>query len=97
MRRHILFAAAPACLLLCLPVAAHADVAPPGAATATALRVGSLVGVSTTGAAADPNTADAHAAVIELGGAPILGTGGSQASTGESGGALLDMRRIVFL
>lgn len=90
MRRLALYAAAPACLLLGLPVAARADLAPPGAATATALQVGSLIGVSNTGAAANPSTADAHAAVIELGGAPVLGTGGSQASTGDSGGALLD-------
>jgi hypothetical protein len=71
-------------------VAARADLAPPGGATATALKVGSLVGVSETGAAADPNTADASASVIEVGGEPILGTGGSQTSTGESSGALVD-------
>jgi hypothetical protein len=90
MRRHVLYTAAPALLLLGLPVAARADLAPPGGATATALEVGSLVGVSTTGAAADPNTAAAQASVIEVGGEPVLGTGGSQASTGQSGGALLD-------
>jgi hypothetical protein len=71
-------------------MASRTDLAPPGGAAATALQVGSLVGVSTTGAAADPNTAGAQASVIEVGGEPILGTGGSQASTGESGGALVD-------
>ncbi|HET9772827.1 MAG TPA: hypothetical protein VFS16_18165 [Acidimicrobiia bacterium] len=90
MRRHVLYTAAPALLLLGLPVAARADLAPPGGATATALKVGSLVGVSTTGAAADPNTAGAQASVLEVGGEPVLGTGGSQPATGESGGALLD-------
>ena len=89
MRRHVLYAAAPACLLLGLPVAAWAD-APPGGATATALKVGSLVGVSETGAAADPNTAAASASVITVGGEPILGTGGSRTSPGESRGALVD-------
>lgn len=90
MRRHVLYAAAPACLLLGLPVAAQADVAPPGSAAATALQVGSLVGVSNTGATADPNSAQARASVIDLGGEPLLGTGGSQTSSGQSGGALLD-------
>ena len=90
MRRHILYAAAPACLLLGLPVAARADVAPIGSASSAAAQVGSLVGVSTTGATADPNTAGAEAAVIEVGGDPLLGTGGAQASTGQSGGALVD-------
>ena len=90
MRRYVLYAAVPACLLLGLPAAARAAVAPPGSATATALSVGSVAGVSTTGAAADSNTAGARASVVEVGGAPVLGTGGSQASTGQSGGALLD-------
>lgn len=86
----MLYIAAPALLVLGLPAAARADLAPPGAATATALKVGSLVGVSTTGAAADQNTAGAQASVIEVGGEPVLGTGGSQASSGESSGALVD-------
>jgi hypothetical protein len=90
MRRHVLYVAAPACLLLGLPVAARADLAPPGSAAATALQVGSLVGVSTTGATAGPNSADAQASVIDVGGEPLLGTGGSQAGSGESSGALLD-------
>jgi hypothetical protein len=90
MRRFVLYAAAPACLLLGLPLAAKADIAPPGTASATAAQVGSLVGVSTTGAAANPDTAGARASVLDLNGEPLLGTGGSQASTGESSGALVD-------
>ena len=89
MRRYVLLIAAPACLLLGLP-AAQADLAPAATATATAANVGGLLGVSMTGAGADPNTAGARASVIEVGGEPVLGTGGSQASTGESGGALVD-------
>jgi hypothetical protein len=90
MRRFVLYAAAPACLLLGLPVAAQADLAPPGTASATAAQIGSLVGVSTTGAAANSDTAGARASVLDLNGEPLLGTGGSQASTGESSGALVD-------
>jgi hypothetical protein len=95
MRRKVLTAAAPACLLLGLtPVAASADVvvtpAPPSNATATAAQVTSLVAISTTGASADQTKADAKAAVLSIGGSPILGTGGSQASEGDTGGAILD-------
>ncbi|MDQ1491673.1 MAG: hypothetical protein QOJ23_4187 [Actinomycetota bacterium] len=91
MRRTILSAAAPACLLIGLtPVAAAADAAPAGNASATAAQVTNLVGISTTGATADPNQAGAHAAVINLGGQPALGTGGAQTTEGQSGGALLD-------
>jgi hypothetical protein len=91
MRRPLLFAAAPACLLLGLtPIAARADVAPTGTATATALQVSSLLGVSSTGASADPAQADSQASVVSLGGQPVLGSGGSQSSEGETGGALLD-------
>jgi hypothetical protein len=90
MRRFVLYAAAPACLLLGLPMAAQADLAPPGTASATAAQVGSLLGVSSTGATADPNTAGAQATVLDLNGEPLLGTGGSQASTGENSGALVD-------
>ena len=90
MRRFVLYAAAPACLLLGLPMAAQADLAPPGTASATAAQVGSLVGLSNTGATADPNTAGARASVLDLNGEPLLGTGGTQASTGESSGALVD-------
>jgi hypothetical protein len=91
MRRQVLSAAAPACLLLGLsPVAAHADVAPGGTATAAAARVSTLVGISTTGASADSNKADAEAAVISIGGKSALGTGGSQSSDGDVQGAILD-------
>jgi len=91
MRRHILSAAAPACLLIGLtPVAASADVAPPGSATATAARLSDQVEISRTAANADNSKADAQAAVISIGGQPALGTGGSQASEGENGGALVD-------
>jgi len=95
MRRKAFVAAAPACLLLGLtPVTASADVvvtpAPPSNATATAAQVSSLVSISTTGASADQTKADAKAAVLSLGGNPILGTGGSQSSEGDTGGALLD-------
>ena len=96
MRRSMLLAAAPACLLIGLtPVAAAADAAPAGTATATAAQVTNLVGISTTGATADSNTAGAQAAVINLGGQPLLGTGGAQTSEGESGGALLDTGTAV--
>lgn len=91
MRRTILSAAAPACLLIGLtPVAASAASAPGGAATATAAQAGSLVGISNTGARADNTQAQAQAAVITVGGQPVLGTGGSQSSDGENGGALAD-------
>lgn len=91
MRRPILSAAAPACLLLGLtPAAASAGEAPAGNATATALQVSSLVGVSQTGATADPAKSEGRAAVISVGDQPALGTGGSQPGEGESKGALLD-------
>jgi hypothetical protein len=91
MRRTILSAAAPACLLIGFtPVAATADVAPPGNATATAAQVSNLAGISSTGASADQNKAGAQAAVLKIGGQPALGTGGAQTQEGESGGALLD-------
>jgi hypothetical protein len=91
MRRLILFAAAPACVLLALsPVIARAELAPPGSASATALQVGDLVRVSDTGATAAPETASASASVVEVGGEPVLGLGGSQTGPGQSSGALLD-------
>jgi hypothetical protein len=91
MRRSILSATAPACLLIGLtPVAASAGPAPTGAATATAAQVSNLVGISSTGAKADPSSAEAQAAVISIGGHPALNTGGTQSGEGESGGALLD-------
>jgi hypothetical protein len=91
MRRPILSAAAPACLLLGLtPVTASAGEAPAGNATATALQATSLVGISKTGASAEPAKAEGKAAVISVGDQPALGTGGTQPSEGESKGALLD-------
>jgi hypothetical protein len=71
-------------------VAAHAGLAPPGTSSATALRVGSLIGVSDTGAEADSGTSNAEASVLDVGGQTVLGLGGTQESAGESGGALLD-------
>lgn len=91
MRRPILSAAAPACLLLGLtPVAAAADVAPPGEATATAARVGDLVQLSRSTATADQARSEAKADVISVGGTTVPHTGGSQSEEGESGGALID-------
>jgi hypothetical protein len=91
MRRFVLFAAAPAGLILALsPVVARADLAPPGDATATALQVGTLVGVSDTGAHAASDGASGTATVLGLGGQPVLGLGGSQQGEGESHGALVD-------
>ena len=91
MRRSILSAAAPACLLIGFtPMAASADPAPVGQATATAAQVTNLVSLSATGAKADQSTAEARAAVISIQGKPFLGTGGTQQSEGDSGGSLLD-------
>jgi len=91
MRRPILTAAAPACLLLGLtPVAAAADVAPPGTAHATAARVSDLVSVSDTQASADSAGSGAQAAVISVNKEPVLGTGGKQDTEGQNDGALLD-------
>ena len=92
MRRHVLSAAAPACLLLGLtPATAGAAVAPPGEASAAAARVSNLVGVSSTGASASDSQGDAEAAVVTLQGKPVLdNTGGSQSGKGQTGGALVD-------
>jgi hypothetical protein len=96
MRRHIVFAALPACALLVFsPFSAKADTvsvpAPPGKASAVALQVGSLLDISKTSAAAEqsaPGTAEAS--VIRIGGQTLLGLGGSQKGEGHAGGALLD-------
>jgi hypothetical protein len=94
MRRHILFAAIPACALLVFsPFAAKADVsvpAPPGRASAVAAQVGSLLDISKTSAVADQTTPTADASVIRIGGQTLLGLGGSQKGDGQKGGALLD-------
>jgi LPXTG-motif cell wall-anchored protein len=91
MRRNILSAAAPACLLIGLtPVAALADDAPVANATATAARVSDQVSISKTDTAADQTKSDAQAAVISIGGKPALGTGGTESGEGENRGALID-------
>jgi hypothetical protein len=96
MRRHIVFAAAPACaLLLFSPFAAKADTveipAPPSSASAVAARVGSLLSISATSALAkgDP-TPGAEASVLKVGDQTLLGLGGSQQGNGQQNGALLD-------
>jgi len=91
MRRPILTAAAPACLLLGLtPVSAGADIAPPGSATATAAQVSGLVQVSRSEAAADRAKSEAKAEVLNIGGTSVPHTGGSQSGEGQSGGSLID-------
>ncbi|MDQ3945898.1 MAG: hypothetical protein M3357_12255, partial [Actinomycetota bacterium] len=94
MRRLILFAAAPAALLVAFgpssAQAARTDIAPPGAASATALQVGDLIGVSTTGATAAADNSTAEASVLDVGGEPVLGLGGSQSGDGQNSGALVD-------
>jgi hypothetical protein len=96
MRRSILFAAAPACVLLgIVPVAARADLAPTGSSSASALQAGEVAGVSTTGASAAPATTTAKASVVEVGGKPALGLGGTQTGDGQNSGALLDTKSAL--
>jgi len=104
MRRTILSAAAPACLLVGLtPISANADVmtpgtpAPPSSATAAAARIGNQIAVSDTSANADESKSDAKASVISVGGKPVPGgtesgggTGGSSSGEDEHKGALID-------
>jgi hypothetical protein len=95
MRRLFFLAAAPACVLLAVPVAAQAArpgmiPAPPASATATALSVADILDVSTTGAQAGTDTSSAQATVVQVGGEPLLGLGGTQSGPGTSDGALLD-------
>ena len=94
MRRHMLYAAIPACALLVFsPFSAKADVsvpAPPGRASAVAAQVGSLLDVSKTSAIADEKTPSADASVIRINGQTLLGLGGSQKGDGQQSGALLD-------
>jgi hypothetical protein len=88
-RRRLPFLAAPALVALgLLPVAARAQLAPGGTASATAIRAGELAAVSGTGASAAPSASSAEASVLELGGEPVLG--GSQTGDGDNSGALLD-------
>jgi hypothetical protein len=91
MRRQILTAAAPACLLLGLtPLSAAADLAPPGSAHATAARVSDLVSVSDSQASAGDANSNAQAAVISLNKKPVLGTGAAQGSEGQNEGNFAD-------
>jgi hypothetical protein len=91
MRRTILSAAAPACLLIGLtPVAATADIAPPGSATATAAKVGDLVRLSHSGAKADQTKGDAEASAISIAGQSVPNTGGSSSSEDDAQGSLID-------
>lgn len=100
MRRTILSAAAPACLLVGLtPVSAGADVAPPGSATAAAAKLSDQIAISATEAKADGSNSEAKASVISIGGKPLQhpggpesvgGFGGSESGEGESQGSLID-------
>jgi hypothetical protein len=96
MRRHMALAAIPACALIVFsPFSARAAdpvtvPAPPGAASAVALQVGSLLDISKTSAIAQDSPSTAEASVIRIGGQTLLGLGGSQQGDGEKSGALLD-------
>lgn len=90
MRRRALLTTASACLLLALPVVAHAAPAPPGEATATAVQVGELVRVSDTSTQAGQDATGAHATVVEVAGQSVLGLGGSQDGEGHDSGHLVD-------
>ena len=98
MRRTILSAAAPACLLVGLtPVSAGADVAPEAKATATAARLSDQVAISNSEAKADGSSSEAKASVISIGGKPFPagteaggGSGGSSSGEDENMGALID-------
>jgi hypothetical protein len=101
MRRHIALAALPACALLVVsPFTARAaeDVieipAPPASASAVALKLGSLLDISQTGAVAHDTNKDpkpeAEASVLRLNEQVLLGLGGSQEGVGSQGGALID-------
>ncbi|MGH9042596.1 MAG: hypothetical protein ACRDZ3_20470 [Acidimicrobiia bacterium] len=95
MRRLTLITATSAVILFATPFAAHAAregliPAPPATATATALSVADILHVSDTGAQATTDSSSAQASVIDVGGAPLLGLGGSQSGPGTSDGALLD-------
>ncbi len=103
MRRTILTAAAPACLLVGFtPIAATADVAgtpaPPASATATAAQLSDQVSISKSEAKADESSSDASASVISVGGKPVpaetpsggSSSGGTESGEGENKGALID-------
>lgn len=104
MRRTILSAAAPACLLVGFtPLSASANVsagtpAPPASATATAAQLSDQVAISKSEAKADESSSDASASVISIGGKPVPAetpsgggsSGGTESGEGENKGALID-------
>jgi hypothetical protein len=100
MRRHMILAAAPACALLVFSpfTARAADVievpAPPSSASAVALKLGSLLDVSKTGAVAHDTKKDpkptAEASVLRLNEQVLLGLGGTQEGVGSKDGVLID-------
>ena len=102
MRRHIILAAAPACALLVFSpfTARAADVievpAPAAKATGVALKLGSLIDISKTGAVANDTEAQkdkpsADASVLRINEQIVLGLGGSQTEVGnDQKGVLLD-------
>ena len=95
MRRHIVFAALPACALLVFsPFSAKADTvtvpAPPGEASAVAAQVGKIIAISPTHALAKSDSPSSEAAVVKLFDQTLLGLGGTQKGDGTKDGALLD-------
>lgn len=93
MRRYRLLIAASACAVAVLssaPAWAEMTPAPPGQASGVAVQVGSLAGVSGTGATADPSGSSAQASAISVGGQPVANLGGTQKGDGQTGGALVD-------
>ena len=104
MRRHMLYAAVPACALLVFsPFTARAAdpgvvkvPAPAATAEAVALKLGTLLDISKTGAVANGKENEgpkpsADASVLRINEQVILGLGGSQEGIGEDQhGALLD-------
>lgn len=100
MRRHIILAAAPACALLVFSpfTARAADVvevpAPPASASAVALKLGTLLDISKTGAVAHDTKKDpkptAEASILRLNEQVLLGLGGTQEGVGSKDGVLID-------
>lgn len=100
MRRHIIYAVAPACALLVFSpfTARAADVievpAPPSSASAVALKLGTLLDISKTGAVAHDTKKDpkptAEASVLRINEQILLNTGGSQEGVGSKDGVLID-------
>lgn len=100
MRRHIVLAALPACALLVVSpfTARAADVvevpAPPASASAVALKLGSLLDISKTGAVAHDTQKDpkptAEASILRVNEQVLLGLGGTQEGVGSKDGVLID-------